>query len=84
MRIRAVLMDMDGTLLGNSQVAVSVRNMEALRRAIEKGVHVLPCTGRVYDMLPPQLLTQPVCAILLPAMAPGSTTKCWMLPFMRT
>lgn len=59
MKIRAVLMDMDGTLLGNSQVAVSVRNMEALQKAIEKGVHVIPCTGRVYNMLPPQLLTQP-------------------------
>ena len=46
MKVRAVLMDMDGTLLGKSQVAV------------DKGVHVIPCTGRVYDMLPPQLLTQ--------------------------
>lgn len=59
MKIRAVLMDMDGTLLGNSQVAVSARNMEVLQRAIDKGVHVIPCTGRVYNMLPPQLLTQP-------------------------
>ena len=58
MKIRAVLMDMDGTLLGKSQVAVSVRNMTAVQQAIDKGVHVIPCTGRVYDMLPPQLLTQ--------------------------
>ena len=58
MKIKAVLMDMDGTLLGKSQVAVSVRNMKAVQKAIEKGVHVIPCTGRVYDMLPPQLLTQ--------------------------
>lgn len=56
--IRAVLMDMDGTLLGKSQVAVSVRNMRAVQAALDKGVHVIPCTGRVYDMLPPQLLTQ--------------------------
>lgn len=28
MKIRAILMDMDGTLLGKSQVAVSVRNMQ--------------------------------------------------------
>lgn len=56
--IRAVLIDMDGTLLGKSQVAVSVRNMTAVQKAIEKGIHVIPCTGRVYDMLPPQLLTQ--------------------------
>ena len=58
MKIRAVLMDMDGTLLGRSQVAVSSRNMAVLQQAIEKGVHVIPCTGRVYNMLPPQLLTQ--------------------------
>lgn len=58
MKIKAVLMDMDGTLLGKSQVAVSVRNMKAVQAAIEKGVQVIPCTGRVYDMLPPQLLTQ--------------------------
>ena len=58
MKIKAILMDMDGTLLGKSQVAVSVRNMRAVQKAIDKGVHVIPCTGRVYDMLPPQLLTQ--------------------------
>jgi Cof subfamily protein (haloacid dehalogenase superfamily) len=58
MKIKAVLMDMDGTLLGKSQVAVSVRNMCAVQKAIEKGIQVIPCTGRVYDMLPPQLLTQ--------------------------
>lgn len=58
MKIRAVLMDMDGTLLGRSQVAVSARNMLVLQQAIERGIHVIPCTGRVYNMLPPQLLTQ--------------------------
>lgn len=58
MSIKAVLMDMDGTILGKSQVAISNRNMTAVQKAIEKGVHVIPCTGRVYDMLPPQLLTQ--------------------------
>ena len=58
MKIRAVLMDMDGTLLGKSQVAVSARNMKAVQAALDKGVHVIPCTGRVYDMLPPQLLSQ--------------------------
>ena len=58
MKIRAVLLDMDGTLLGKSQVAVSVRNMTALQKAMDKGVQIIPCTGRVFDMLPPQLLTQ--------------------------
>ena len=58
MKIRAVLMDMDGTLLGRSQVAVSFGNMKAVQKAIEMGIHVIPCTGRVYNMLPPQLLSQ--------------------------
>lgn len=58
MKIRAVLMDMDGTLLGRSQVSVSYRNMTVLQQVIEKGVCVIPCTGRVYNMLPPQVLTQ--------------------------
>ncbi len=57
-KIRAVLMDMDGTLLSNSQVAVSMRNMKAIQDAIKAGVHVIPCTGRVFNMMPPQLLTQ--------------------------
>ena len=58
MQLRAVFVDMDGTLLGNGQVAVSVPNMRAVQAAIRKGVHVICCTGRVYDMLPPQVLTQ--------------------------
>jgi len=58
MKIRAVLMDMDGTLLGGSQVAVPTRNMRAVQKALDMGIHVIPCTGRVYGMLPPQLLTQ--------------------------
>ena len=56
--IRAILMDMDGTALGKSQVAISMENMKAVQEAIARGIHVIPCTGRVFDMLPPQLLTQ--------------------------
>ena len=55
--VKAIFVDMDGTLLGKSQVAVSQRNMAALEAALDKGVYVIPCTGRVYDMLPPQILT---------------------------
>ena len=33
MKIRAILMDMDGTFLGRSQVATSMKNMEAIRKA---------------------------------------------------
>ncbi len=58
MGIKLVFLDMDGTLLGKSQVAISRRNMAAVQRAIAKGMIVVPCTGRVFDMLPPQILTQ--------------------------
>ena len=57
MSVKLVLTDLDGTLLSSGQVAISNRNMEALRRVAEEGTHVVPCTGRVYDMLPPQLLS---------------------------
>lgn len=58
MSIRVILLDMDGTLLGDSQVAISRRNMEVIQRALREGIQVVPCTGRVFDMMPPQLLTQ--------------------------
>lgn len=51
--------DMDGTLLGADQVAISPRNMAALHALHECGVCVVPCTGRVVDMLPPQVLALP-------------------------
>ncbi len=57
-KIRAVLIDMDGTCLSKSQVAISMRNMKAIQDAIKAGVHIIPCTGRVFTMMPPQLLTQ--------------------------
>lgn len=56
MNIRVLLLDMDGTTLQDDKVTVSDRNMAAIRRAIEAGVEVVPCTGRVLDMYPPQIL----------------------------
>lgn len=56
MSVKVLLLDMDGTTLENNQVTVSERNMKAITSAIEKGIYVIPCTGRVLDMYPPQLL----------------------------
>ena len=56
MSIKMILTDLDGTLLSGGQVAVSDRNMNAMKRAAEAGVYIVPCTGRGPDMLPPQLL----------------------------
>lgn len=57
--IRLALVDMDGTLLGKDQVRVSPRNLAALNAMHAKGIEIVPCTGRVVDMNPPQLLTLP-------------------------
>ena len=55
MEIKAILLDFDGTSLQKDQVYISLRNMWALRRAMDRGIQIIPCTGRVEDMLPPQI-----------------------------
>lgn len=59
MKIRAILLDFDGTSLQRDQVYLSVRNMKALRRVMDQGVEVIPCTGRVQNMQPPQIEAEP-------------------------
>ena len=59
MEIKAILLDFDGTSLQKDQVYISLRNMWALRRAIDRGIQIIPCTGRVEDMLPPQIEAEP-------------------------
>ena len=56
MSIKAILLDMDGTLLLPDQINISQRCMYVLDRAAKAGINVIPCTGRVLDMYPPQLL----------------------------
>lgn len=55
MDIKAILLDFDGTALQKDQVYISPRNMYALKKAIDKGIEVIPTTGRVEDMFPPQI-----------------------------
>lgn len=55
MSIKAILLDFDGTSLQKDQVFISVRNMHAIRKALEKGVYIIPSTGRNEDMIPPQI-----------------------------
>ena len=49
--IKIVSLDLDGTLL-DSRKGLSPRNRAALERAAEKGVHVVPTTGRFFGMMP--------------------------------
>ena len=45
--IRLIAMDMDGTLLGdNGQITAG--NILALRRAVERGIHIAICSGRLH------------------------------------
>ncbi len=53
--IKGILLDFDGTSLQRDQVYLSLRNMHALKRAIDMGIEIIPCTGRVEDMFPPQI-----------------------------
>jgi len=55
MDIRAILLDFDGTALQRDQIYLSMRNMRAIRRAIERGIEIIPTTGRCEDMFPPQI-----------------------------
>ena len=49
--IKIVALDLDGTLL-DSRKGLSPRNRAALERAAEKGVYIVPTTGRFFGMMP--------------------------------
>ncbi len=51
MKIRLIALDLDGTLL-NSQKDLSRRNEKALMKCVEKGIYVVPCTGRIWNGMP--------------------------------
>ncbi|MCQ2553634.1 MAG: Cof-type HAD-IIB family hydrolase [Clostridia bacterium] len=49
--IKLIALDMDDTLL-NTDKELSERNYQALKKAAEKGVYIVPATGRLYDAIP--------------------------------
>ena len=55
MSIRMVALDLDGTTL-NSEGKLSDYTRETLEKAIEKGVQIVICTGRVLSSLPKSVL----------------------------
>ena len=58
MNIKIIFMDLDGTLL-DSQKRLPEANRAALAQAAEKGVHIVPATGRFYTAIPEALRTLP-------------------------
>ena len=56
--IRIIALDLDGTLL-DSEKRLSDVNRDALARAAEKGVLIVPTTGRFFGMMPPAVRDLP-------------------------
>ena len=59
MDIRLIAMDLDGTALQRDRCSFSPRLNAALDAAHEKGIHIVPITGRQYGMLPPAVQGHP-------------------------
>lgn len=49
--IRLIALDLDGTLL-DSDKKLSEANREALRMCAERGIEIVPCTGRIWQGIP--------------------------------
>lgn len=49
--IKFIALDMDGTLL-DSQKRLSERNRQALLACVERGIEIVPCTGRIWNGVP--------------------------------
>ena len=56
--IKIIALDLDGTLL-DSEKRLSEANREILERAAEKGVLIVPTTGRFFGMMPPAVRDLP-------------------------
>ena len=57
-QIRLVALDLDGTVF-NDQKEITPRTLEAIRAALQKGVDVLPATGRTVVGVPRQFIEIP-------------------------
>lgn len=51
MDIKLIALDLDGTLLTEDK-RLSERNRRALEACIQKGIYIVPCTGRTFEGIP--------------------------------
>lgn len=51
MDIRLIALDLDGTLL-DTRKCLSPRNYEALQACMQRGIEIVPCTGRIWQGVP--------------------------------
>lgn len=56
--IKIIGLDLDGTVFNDEKV-ITPRTLEAIRAAGERGIYVLPATGRNYTGIPPEFLDMP-------------------------
>ena len=72
--IKLILLDLDGTLL-NSRKEISAATEAALARAAEKGILIVPCTGRFYGGMPEAVRKKPPRLCKIPAILPLRTLR---------
>ena len=53
-KIRLIAFDLDGTFLDDRKNCIR-ENMDAIRAAAERGVHIVPCSGRIYTGIPEEI-----------------------------
>ena len=58
MAIKIIFLDQDGTLL-DSNKRFSDANRAALEKAAERGIHIVPCTGRFFQGITPAVRDLP-------------------------
>lgn len=56
MGIKLIALDMDGTTL-NSDVKLAAETRQAIEKAMDCGVYVVPCTGRVFSQIPREIMS---------------------------
>ena len=59
MDIKLIAMDLDGTALQPDHLTISGKLKKALQQAHDRGIFIVPVTGRPYRLLPPFLLGHP-------------------------
>lgn len=56
--IRLIAFDLDGTLLNAAKI-LTPRNKRALERAADKGIQIVPTTGRLFQAIPEEIRAFP-------------------------
>ena len=66
MSIKLIVFDMDGTLMRDNKT-ISERTHKALAAAAERGIYLVPATGRTYEGLPEEIRTLPFIRYVIAA-----------------